>query len=529
MARQGEMYHTDPAAPAKKVVHDKERSAPQCVDEEGGGSPRPEEVPGHSAVRWSRSLSARVLTLTVLFILVSVAFVFMPSIAEFRITWLKNRLAMAEVASLALEAAPDMKVSDRLRKELLKSAGVRVVAIRRGGARRLILHDGLPLMAEARYDLRGLSWPGAIRDAFVTLLHRGNRVITVVDRPPNIEAEFIELAMDERPLFEAMVGHSLTILNYSLALSLMVAALLYLAIHWLLIRPIRRMTGSMARFARDPENPAAVLNPSDRSDELGEAERHLAYMQRQTAALLRQKSRLAALGLAVSKISHELRNMLAQAQMISDRLAMVDDPTVQRFAPKLIASLDRAINFCVNTLKYGKAQESPPRRQTVLLRPLVAELFENLPEADARVVKLINAVPEGLAADADPEQLSRILANLARNACQAIAGQKGRMEPGRVEIAAWREGAVVTIRISDDGPGLPPKAREHLFEAFTGSARRGGTGLGLSIARELARAHGGDIVLAPHDGPGTVFHVIIPDRVIDLSSARETRTATGDR
>ncbi len=484
--------------------------------------------PEISRVRWSRSLSARVLTLTVFFILVSVAFVFMPSIAEFRITWLKNRLAMAEVASLAVEAAPDMKVSDRLRKELLKSAGVRVVAIRRGGARRLILHDGLPLMAEARYDLRHVSWLGAIRDAFVTLMHHGSRVITVVDRPPNVDAEFIELAMDERPLFRAMVGHSLTILWYSLVLSFMVAMLLYLAIHWLLIRPIRRMTGSMARFARDPENPAAVLSPSRRSDELGEAERHLAYMQRQTASLLRQKSRLAALGLAVSKISHELRNMLAQAQMISDRLAMVDDPTVQRFAPKLIASLDRAINFCVNTLRYGKAQESPPRRQTVLLRPLVADLFENLPEADEKSVRLINAVPEGLAADADPEQLSRILANLARNACQAIAGQKGRLEPGRVEITAWREGAVITIRVRDDGPGLPPKAREHLFEAFTGSARRGGTGLGLSIARELARAHGGDIVLAPHDGPGTVFHVVIPDRVIDISSARENRAAGHD-
>jgi len=79
----------------------------------------------------------------------------------------------------------------------------------------------------------------------------------------------------------------------------------------------------------------------------------------------------------------------------------------------------------------------------------------------------------------------------------------------------------VTIAVKDNGPGLPGKAREHLFEAFTGSARRGGTGLGLSIARELARAHGGDLLLAPNDGPGTIFHVIIPDRIIDLDEARK--------
>ena len=470
-----------------------------------------------------RSLSAKVLLLTVLFILFGVAFVFMPSIAGFRITWLKNRLAMAEVASLAVEAAPDRKLSEGLQRELITSAGARVLAIRRGGARELILHDAAPIMAEAHYDLRDLSWWGAVRDAIITLTHGGERIITVVDRPPNIRAEFIELALDEGPLFRAMVGHSLTILRYSLALSLMVAGLLYLAIHWQLIRPIRRMSASMTRFAEDPENPANILEPSRRADELGDAERLLAHMQRQTAALLKQRARLATLGLAVSKVAHELRNMLSQAQMISDRMAMSEDPTVQRFAPKLVNSLDRAIAYCVGTLRYGRAQERPPRRQTVMLRPLVREVLDNMPEAAPEVATAHNLVPEGLAADADPDQLSRILANLVRNACQAIAGMKGRQAPGRIEVSAWREGAVVTIAVADDGPGLPPKAREHLFEAFTGSARRGGTGLGLSISRELARAHGGDLLLAPHDGPGTVFHVIIPDRVVTLDDVRRQR------
>ena len=468
-----------------------------------------------------RSLSAKLLILAMAFVLFGVAFIFMPSIAGFRVTWLKNRLAMAEVASLAVEAAPGQKLSDNLRKELLRAAGVRVVAIKRGGARQLVLHEDMPLMAERRYDLRGLHWAQAILDAFDTLAHGGRRIITVVDSPPNVEGEFIELALDERPLFRALVNHSLLILKYSLALSLLVALLLFAAIHFMLIRPIRRLSSAMVRFGEDPEDTTRVIRPSGRRDELGVAERELARMQQQTVSLLKQKTRLAALGLAVSKIAHELRNMLGAAQMISDRLAMVDDPTVKKFAPKLIASLDRAIDFCVGTLKYGRAQEPPPRRQTVLLRPLVHEVLESLP-SDGEV-HLHNDVPDGLAADADADQLHRILFNLTRNAHEALSGMRSHESTREIRVGAWRDGSVVTIAVADNGPGLPPKARAHLFEAFTGSARRGGTGLGLSIARELARAHGGDVVLAPHDGPGTVFHVIIPDRAIELDTERRKR------
>jgi len=469
-----------------------------------------------------RSLSSKVLALTMIFILLGVTFIFLPSIAGFRVTWLKNRLTMAELASLAVAAAPQQKLSDNLRRELLRSAGVHVLAIKRNGSRQLILRDDMPRMADARYDLRGAHWWGNIRGAFDTLTHGGNRIIIVVDKPPNVKGEFIELAMDEKPLYHALVNHSLIILKYSLGLAVLVALMLYLAIHWLLIRPIRAMSACMAHFGEDPEDEKRVMKPSRRRDELGIAQTQMAHMQLQTITLLKQKSRLAALGLAVSKISHELRNMLTSAQMISDRLSMVDDPTVKKFAPKLIASLDRAIDFCVGTLKYGRAQEAPPRRQTVLLRKLADEVFEGLPKGHGNHVRFVNDVPKGLAADADPDQLFRILSNLARNANQALLAMRAHEEEPRIVIDAWRDGAVVTIAVKDNGPGLPNKAREHLFEAFTGSARRGGTGLGLSIARELARAHGGDLVLAPNDGPGTIFHVTIPDRVIDLDDARKT-------
>ena len=79
-----------------------------------------------------------------------------------------------------------------------------------------------------------------------------------------------------------------------------------------------------------------------------------------------------------------------------------------------------------------------------------------------------------------------------------------------MRIAAFLEDGALTIDVADDGPGLPEKAREHLFQPFAGSAREGGTGLGLVIAREVVHAHGGEIELARTGDDGTVFRLRFP-------------------
>jgi hypothetical protein len=279
----------------------------------------------------------------------------------------------------------------------------------------------------------------------------------------------------------------------------------------------------MQRFSADPEDAARIVVPEARADEIGMAERQLASMQSELHGLLQQKSRLAALGLAVSKVSHDLRNMLASAHLMSDRLAKVDDPTVRRFAPKLISSLDRAIDFCAQTLKYGRVQEAPPRRERFELRGLAEEVVDTaVVQASSRVVIYNDIAPE-LEVDADREHLFRILMNLVRNAVEAVEEHAARgdsSEDGAIRLRAWREGGVVSIEVADNGPGVPQRVREHLFEAFRGSARSGGTGLGLNIARELARAHGGDIQLVSEAGSGAVFRLAIPDRVSELRPGR---------
>jgi signal transduction histidine kinase len=82
-----------------------------------------------------------------------------------------------------------------------------------------------------------------------------------------------------------------------------------------------------------------------------------------------------------------------------------------------------------------------------------------------------------------------------------------------VRLRARRSGGKVSIDIGDSGPGVPERARARLFEAFQGGARPGGTGLGLAIASDLARAHGGQIVLDPEPAEelgGASFRIVLP-------------------
>jgi signal transduction histidine kinase len=301
------------------------------------------------------------------------------------------------------------------------------------------------------------------------------------------------------------------------------ATLVYLSLHYLFVRPMNSLTANMVRFREDPENPGRVVVPSGRNDEIGIAEHELGAMQRDLSTMLQQKSHLAALGLAVSKINHDLRNLLSSAQLFSDRLSQVPDPNVQRFAPKLMRSLERAIAFCQSTLSYGQVTEPAPDRRPVHLEELVEEVRETLGLTPDSGVRWISAVERGLNVDADPDQLFRVILNLARNAMQALEARAPN-EPGRdqLRVTGQREGAVAIIEVADTGPGVSERARAHLFEAFQGSTRPGGSGLGLAIAAELVRAHGGEIRLA--DGTiGATFRIIIPDRAVDIGARRGER------
>ena len=467
-------------------------------------------------------LSGKLLVLTILFVMIAEVLIYVPLVANFRVHWLRDHLAGAYTAALVLEAAPSGMVPESLAKQILDSIGARAVAMKMGTSRRLLAVGDAPPPVTHDFDMREVYTFDSIVDAFMTMLDTKNDVMRVVGPAP-MGGDFIELVMDEPPLRKAMLRYSVNLLLLSLLVIGIAAAFVYLVLHYLFVRPMRRITGNMVAFRADPENADRIIVPSGRADEIGTAEQELATMQAELASMLQQKNRLAALGLAVSKINHDLRNLLGSAQLISDRLSSLPDPGVQRFAPKLMRALERAIAFCQSTLSYGRLQEPPPERRPILLEPLVDEVHETLGLGPDAPVRWISAVERGLVVEADYDQLFRSLLNLARNALQALESRAAR-DPGRdqIRITGRREGAVVVIEVSDTGPGFSERARAHLFEAFQGSTRTGGAGLGLAIAAELIRAHGGEIRLV--EGTiGATLRLTIPDRAVELSAHRGAR------
>jgi len=461
-------------------------------------------------------LSGKLLLLTIPLVMIAEVLIYVPAIANFWSNRLNDRLAAANTAALVLDAAPSGMVPDSLARQILTSINARGVAIKMGQQRRLLASADLPASIDHDYDMRDMTVWSSIVNSLRMMTETGDHTIRVIGPAPG-RAQFIEVVTDEKPLRRAMYRFSRNLLGVSLLLAVLTAALVYLALHFLFVRPMRRLTASLVGFHENPESVARIIVPSQRSDEIGVAERELADMQRDLVSMLSQKSRLAALGLAVSKINHDLRNLLASSQLLSDQLASVPDPRVQRFAPKLMRSLERAIAFCQSTLSYGKVQEPAPDRRVIAVEPVVAEVRETAGLSPDASITWIAAIERGLRIDADPDQLFRVLLNLVRNAAQAMESVSGDAGVRQIRITGRREGAVAILEVSDTGPGVPAKVREHLFEAFRGAGRPGGSGLGLAIAAELVRAHDGDIQLV--EGTlGATFRITIPDRPVELQT-----------
>jgi signal transduction histidine kinase len=310
------------------------------------------------------------------------------------------------------------------------------------------------------------------------------------------------------PLRDAMIDYGLRILLLSAVISIITASLLFVALRVLLLKPIKGVVGHMQNYALAPEDARRIIAPSAGVTEVREAEEALMKLETDLTQALRQKERLAQLGQAVSKVSHDLRNILTTAQLFTDRIEMSEDPSVKRMAPKLVSSITRAVHLCESTLAFGKAEEPSPTLTVTALDHIIQDVVENERlAADGADINFELDVPENLKVRADPEQLFRVLSNLARNARQAIAATG---QGGEIRLTATDQPGYWVIDVQDDGPGLPPKAREHLFTAFRGGARKGGSGLGLAIAAELVRGHGGTLELKETGASGTVFRISLP-------------------
>jgi signal transduction histidine kinase len=347
-----------------------------------------------------------------------------------------------------------------------------------------------------------------IHDAIVRLADPTNRTIRVIGNPIRDAGLLIEITMETAPLRTAMIDYGLRVLALSAVISVITAMMLFLAVRRLLVRPIKSVVRQMASYAESPEDTRRIIRPKASVRELREAEEGLQSLETQLTSALKQKERLAQLGSAVAKISHDLRNILTSAQLFTDRIETSEDPTVQRLAPKLVGSITRAVSLCESTLAFGRAEEPAP----TLTRFNLAELVEDVLDSERLAIgdhdlSLSEDIPARLMIRADNEQLHRALSNLVRNARQAIIGAG---VSGEINIAAREDTENWYIDVTDTGPGLPPKAKEHLFQPFHGGARKGGSGLGLAISQELLRGHGGALRLVSSGEEGTRFEICLP-------------------
>lgn len=452
----------------------------------------------------TRSLSGKLLVLTAFFVMLAEVLIFLPSIARFRVGWLEERLAAGHLAALTVQAAPDHMLMQPLEEQLLRHVGAHSIDLALPGERVLMLGGkALPPVA-ADYDLRTAGPATLIGDAVSTLVRQPDRTIRLTGTSPKDGTALVTLILDERPLAAAMLDFAGRILALSAVISLITAGLVFLSLRRMLVRPLQRIVGSMVAFRQRPDDPSLPLPPGTRHDEVGTAERELAVMQGAVRDALRQQARLAALGTAVTKINHDLRNILSTAALVSERLAVSDDPEVRRITPRLMETIDRAVHLCASTLDYTRDGTLPLDRRPTDLAELAAQVGAELAPPYDPDRRWEVAIPPCTQAMADRDQLHRVLFNLGHNAF--LAGAK------HVRVSVETAPGRLRIIVADDGPGLPPRARENLFKAFAGSARSGGTGLGLAIAREVALAHGGDLRLLESTGQGTVFALDLPHR-----------------
>jgi signal transduction histidine kinase len=432
--------------------------------------------------------------------------IFTPLVAVRQRNWLQERVNAAQIAALALEAAPGMDITESLKHELLENAGVMRVALKRDGQRELRLDAMTPDTADMRViDMRDTSTVDGVMSVFHTLTAPPGRLLRVLATPRLESGEFIEIVFPEAQLSQDVTGYAQRVLRTSGLITILAGWLNFVILNALLVRPMRRLTTHIEKFRDRPEDVSADINPSGSDDEVGRAENALADMEAQVRGSLRQQARLAGLGGAVAKLAHDLRNSLATAQLVSEQLSASEDPKVRQAAPRLERVIARASALAEAALHYGRADEPAPALQRVALSRAVEEAAADA-LAHYETARWRNDVPADAMVYADPEHLHRIVSNLVRNAAQAC--EKAKL-PIRIEGRRRPSHGVHIVEIVDFGPGVPDAARAQLFQPFAAGTNVGGTGLGLAIARELANAMGGEVNLARSSADGAAFALIL--------------------
>ena len=231
--------------------------------------------------------------------------------------------------------------------------------------------------------------------------------------------------------------------------------------------------------------------------------------QRAMEAQIRQGEKLAALGMVIGGIAHEIRNPLgvssAAAQLMRGRIA--SPALLEECIGKVIAGIDRASVVVESLLRFARPGPIAETTKVNVLDVLKNALMFASGEAAAGTGVEWNPPLAAGAVYAEGVQnlLELVVINLILNAFQAMPNG------GRLTIGAWREGRRVVIEIGDTGPGIPEANLSKIFDPFfTTRADSRRLGLGLSVSHSIVRQHGGDVTVRTSPSTGTTFVLLLP-------------------
>lgn len=466
-------------------------------------------------------LSGKLLIMTIVFVMLAEVLIFIPSAAMFRQSWLEERAEAAGLLTLAIDGIPDYMSGEMLSKQFMKDTGCSMVVQMRTSAsgeilRQTVLGKEPTTKNIITSDLRIKRRLPLFRDSFRDFFGAGDGTIRILSEPTVQGVDVLEVFVPQSALRMALRDYCRRVLLWSLAISLLTGLMIYLALSRMIARPIKKLAKGLANFRNAPRQRAGVQEAkmtSLRKDEIGQLEREFVAMKEGVRGAFKQQERLATLGMAMAKINHDLRNVLTSTQLISDRLADDKDPRISTMGKRLVKTVDRGVKLCEATLSFSQSVEDRPKPQAVRIATLIGEAAaDSMVEGGAKrgQIKFINDIDTKLKVMADPTHSYRIFHNLLRNAVQAMRLEDASEVEPVLHVEASELDGKVSIRIIDTGPGLPKKAQDNLFKAFTSAGREGGTGLGLTIARELARSQGGNLRLESTSKDGTIFVVELP-------------------
>jgi signal transduction histidine kinase len=406
------------------------------------------------------------LWLTIGIVLTTEALAFAPGVARERQRWIADKFAQADLAILLVSGSPGGEVDAQTREALLRRAGVNEIHLIDSGKQLVGVGPQTPPGDLAKIDLRRESWFAGVARALATLTSDGTGVMSIADQSPFTVGTALELVVPETGLKETLWRFTVYYAVLSLLIASINGAMVYFALVFFLVAPMRRITHSIRAFRSDPErvrplDPRGVTMLPD--DEMAFASREIAAMQSALSMVLGRNARLVSVGTSVAKIGHDLRNVLAPALLMSERLETHPDPTVRRAGEVIMGSVERASELVGQTLKFVRESPAPLAAVRFPLAPLVEEAFSTVGVSTG--CRMRHEVGQDLHVNADPNQILRVLVNLIRNAAEAgshnlivrLAGE-AYARPAASQVAIdgrWRR--LAGFGAGDAVPAVHPK------------------------------------------------------------------------